>query len=138
MNTIRIPEPLRGELETLARDGYPYEACGVLVGAAAAREVRVQRVVPARNLNEERARDRYLMDPEAVMQADQAAREAGLDIVGFWHTHPDHPALPSETDRKAAWEGYSYVIVSVSGGKVEDLRSWRLNGAGFVEERVSE
>ena len=137
MNTINLPAPLRHELETIAVNGYPYETCGVLVGACTDGEVRVKRVFQARNLNTERARDRYVLDPDDLMTADEAAREDGLDIVGFWHTHPDHPALPSETDREAAWDGYSYVILSVSGGRVEDLRSWRLNGAGFVEEQVA-
>ena len=77
-----------------------------------------------------------MLDPDDLISADLAAREAGLEVVGFWHTHPDHPAHPSETDREAAWDGYSYVILSVSGKRVEDLRSWRLNGEGFVEERV--
>ena len=137
MNTINLPAPLRDELETIAVNGYPYETCGVLVGASTDGQVRVERVFQARNLNTERARDRYVLDPDDLMTADKAAREAGLDIVGFWHTHPDHPALPSETDREAAWDGYSYVILSVSGARVEDLRSWRLNGAGFVEEQVA-
>ena len=137
MNTINLPAPLRDELEKIAVNGYPNETCGVLVGASTDGRVRVERVFQARNLNTERARDRYVLDPDDLMTADEAAREAGLDIVGFWHTHPDHPALPSETDREAAWDGYSYVILSVSGARVEDLRSWRLNGAGFVEEQVA-
>lgn len=137
MNRISLPAPLRDELATIAVDGYPYETCGVLVGACAADEVRVEKVFQARNLNTERARDRYVLDPDDLMSADLAAREAGLEIVGFWHTHPDHPALPSETDREAAWDGYSYVILSVSGARVEDLRSWRLNGEGFAEEQVA-
>ncbi|MDE0128316.1 MAG: M67 family metallopeptidase [Gammaproteobacteria bacterium] len=121
----------------MAVDGYPYETCGVLVGACADDGVRVEKVFQARNLNTERARDRYVLDPDDLMSADLAAREAGLEIVGFWHTHPDHPARPSETDREAAWDGYSYIILSVSGSRVEDLRSWRLNGEGFVEEQVA-
>ena len=137
MNRISLPRPLRDELAAIAVNGYPKETCGVLVGALAGDEVRVEQVFEARNLNTERARDRYLMDPDGLMAADMAAREAGLEIVGFWHTHPDHPARPSETDREAAWDGYSYVILSVSGARVEDLRSWRLNGAGFVEEQVA-
>ncbi len=138
MNTLRLPDLLRFKLETMARKGYPNESCGVLVGACGNGEVRVEQVLQARNLNTERARDRYRMDPGAILSADQSAREAGLEIVGFWHTHPDHPAHPSETDRKGAWKGYSYVIISVSAKRIEDLRSWRLNGAGFVEEKVSE
>lgn len=137
MNSIRLPGPLRKELAAMAVDGYPCEACGVLVGGQANGEVRVEQVFQARNLNTERAHDRYVLDPDDLMSADLAAREANLEIVGFWHTHPDHPARPSETDREAAWEGYSYVILSVSRAGVEDLRSWRLNGAGFAEEEVA-
>ncbi|MCY3604542.1 MAG: M67 family metallopeptidase [Gammaproteobacteria bacterium] len=136
MNRISLPAPLREELATIAVDGYPYETCGVLVGARAGGKVRIEKVSQARNLNTERAHDRYVLDPDDLISADLAAREAGLEVVGFWHTHPDHPAHPSETDREAAWDGYSYVILSVSGKRVEDLRSWRLNGEGFVEERV--
>ncbi len=138
MNTLHLPDLLRLKLETMARNGYPNESCGVLVGACGNGEVRVERVFQARNLNTERARDRYRMDPGGILSADQSAREAGLEIVGFWHTHPDHPAHPSETDRKAAWKGYSYVIVSVSAERIEDLRSWRLNSEDFAEEEVSE
>ncbi|MDE0414682.1 MAG: M67 family metallopeptidase [Gammaproteobacteria bacterium] len=137
MNRISLPAPMREELAAIAVDGYPYETCGVLVGACADDGVRVEKVFQARNLNTERARDRYVLDPDDLMSADLAAREAGLEIVGFWHTHPDHPARPSETDREAAWDGYSYIILSVSGSRVEDLRSWRLNGEGFVEEQVA-
>ncbi len=137
MNRISLPAPMREELAAIAVDGYPYETCGVLVGACADDGVRVEKVFQARNLNTERARDRYVLDPDDLMSADLAAREAGLEIIGFWHTHPDHPARPSETDREAAWDGYSYIILSVSGSRVEDLRSWRLNGEGFVEEQVA-
>lgn len=137
MNSITLPGPLRKELAAMALKGYPYETCGVLVGGQANGEARVEQVFEARNLNTERARDRYVLDPDDLMSADLAARQAGLDIVGFWHTHPDHPARPSETDRECAWDGYSYVILSVSRARVEDLRSWRLNGEGFVEEKVA-
>ena len=137
MKRISLPGPLRERLATIAVNGYPHETCGVLVGACADGEVRVDEVFEARNLNTERVHDRYLLDPDDLMSADTAAREAGLEIVGFWHTHPDHPARPSDTDREAAWDSYSYLILSISRTGVEDLRSWRLNGEGFVEEQVA-
>lgn len=137
MNSITLPGPLRKELAAMALKGYPCETCGILVGGQVNGEVRVEQVFEARNLNTERAHDRYVLNPDDLMSADLAARKAGLDIVGFWHTHPDHPARPSETDREAAWDGYSYVILSVSRTRVEELRSWRLNGEGFVEEKVA-
>jgi proteasome lid subunit RPN8/RPN11 len=60
-----------------------------------------------------------------------------LEIIGIWHSHPDHPARPSETDRAAAWEGWSYLIASVTKHGVADLRSWRLQGKDFVEENIT-
>ena len=68
---------------------------------------------------------------------EEDARTRGLDVLGVWHTHPDHPAHPSETDRAAAWEGWSYVIASVERGEVADVRSWRLDGDSFVEEEIA-
>jgi proteasome lid subunit RPN8/RPN11 len=59
-----------------------------------------------------------------------------MEVVGIWHSHPDHPAQPSETDRQAAWEGWSYMILSVTGEGVSDVRSWRLDGDAFIEEVV--
>ena len=88
------------------------------------------------NLNTERAHDRFELDPRDYMRADKQARAAGLDIIGIYHSHPDHPAQPSETDRAAAWEGYSYVIVAVNGGKAGDFHSFELQGEQFKQEEV--
>ena len=92
--------------------------------------------VQAPNLNHERPGDRYELDPKAMLTADRDARQKGLEIVGVWHSHPDHPARPSETDRTAAWEGWSYVILSVSRDGVRDVRSWRMKGEQFEEEEI--
>lgn len=129
-------ETLREKLEELASAGYPYESCGLLLGESADGECQVERVTRARNLNTERPAERYELDPDDFAAADREARAAGLDIVGIWHTHPDHPARPSETDRAAAWSGWAYVIISVSRDGVQDLRSWRLNGEDFEEESI--
>lgn len=135
---IHIPPDVRAHLEKWVRSGYPQETCGLLLGhhGQADERVNVMEVAQARNLNRERARDRYELDPVDWIRADAAARERGLEIVGIWHSHPDHPALPSETDRSAAWEGWSYVIVSVTGEGVADIRSWRLNSSEFHEEAI--
>ena len=136
MSVVRLTTEVREALETLLRAGYPSETCGVMVGHSADSRTEVQRIVQARNLNVERAADRYELDPEDFMAADHAAREEGMEIVGIWHSHPDHPARPSETDRVAAWEGWSYVIASVTRDGIADVRSWRLNGENFVEETI--
>lgn len=131
-----LPRALRSELEAHARDAYPHEACGVLIGTPGALRAEVRRVTRARNLNVARARDRYELDPLDLLAAEDAARAAGLEVLGIWHTHPDHPARPSETDRAAAWEGWSYVILAVDQGGAGDARSFRLSGERFHEEEL--
>jgi proteasome lid subunit RPN8/RPN11 len=127
---------VRTELESRAQAGYPDETCGLLLGNDSGSDCQVVRQRPARNLNRERARDRFELDPADYVAAEAAATAAGLAIVGIWHSHPDHPAQPSATDLAMAWPGWSYVIVSVGADGVVDLRSWRLAGETFVEEEV--
>jgi proteasome lid subunit RPN8/RPN11 len=100
------------------------------------REVKTAR--RARNLNTERPRDRYSMDPRDVNAADTVARAQGLEIVGFYHSHPDHPARASATDleNSSPWGGYSYPIVSVVAGDPAELRSWARHDDHWIEERL--
>lgn len=79
------------------------------------------------------AHDRYWIDPADLLRIQKEARDQELEIIGIFHSHPDHPAVPSECDRRLAWPVYSYVIASVRGGQVADLQSWRLNDAQQVE-----
>lgn len=136
MTALKFSDDLRSELEGLAREGYPREVCGLLLGRHDNGSVRVARVTHARNLNTERAHDRFELDPLHLVEMDEVARKQGIEIVGVWHTHPDHPARPSETDLAFAWKGWSYLIASVGGEGVKELRSWRLDGDGFVEEEI--
>ncbi|MEN8168316.1 MAG: M67 family metallopeptidase [Pseudomonadota bacterium] len=123
-------------LKAMVCTGYPEETCGLLVGRQSSLRVQVWDLVQARNLNRERARDRYELDPRDFVATDAMARRQAMDIVGIWHSHPDHPARPSVTDQAAAWEGWSYVIASVSRKDIEDLRSWHLFEDGFTEEVI--
>jgi len=125
-------------LRAWAQEAYPYERCGLLIGHAEHDVVHVDEVIAARNLNTLRAHDRYELDPEDLLRADVQAHERHLDVVGVWHTHPDHPARPSATDREQAWDGWSYLILSVTPAGVQTMRSWRLDGSDFVEEVVEE
>ena len=127
---LRLPAALRRQLETVVDASYPFEACGVMIGRPPAD------VFMARNLNTERARDRFLLDPQDHLAADRAARRRGLEVVGFWHSHPDRPARPSTTDLEAAWEDHSYLIVSTAAVGANDLRSWRLHDGRFQEEKI--
>ena len=128
---LGLPAALRHELWQLVEASYPFEACGLLLGRVGDTRIDTVRIYPARNLNRDRPEDRYLLDPRGFLAADQAARAHGLEIVGIWHSHPNSPARPSSTDLDAAWEGYSYLIISTTGSGAEGavaFRSWRLVG----------
>jgi len=138
VNTLRLPTDLRRTLETWAHEGYPNERCGLLLGHVTDLVSEVREVVLARNVNVSRVRDRFELDPEDFIKADARARAEGMEIVGVWHTHPDHPARPSQIDRESAWSGWSYVILSVGSGGVNGVRAWRLDGTEFVEEDLQQ
>ena len=133
---LLLPPGVRRWLARWARAAYPDEACGCLLGLRSAGRVEVRHARLGTNTNTERARDRYELDPRDLLRADDEARALGLDVVGIWHSHPDHPAVPSETDRTGAWEGWSYVIVAVGSGGVSGIRAWRLSGDAFLEEEI--
>jgi proteasome lid subunit RPN8/RPN11 len=145
---LRLPAALAGELAAAVETGYPVEVCGLLLGAVDGASTEVAAIRGAGNLARERARDRYELDPSDLLAAELEARRRGLDVVGVWHSHPDHPAVPSAPDLAAAWEGWSYVIVPVAAGRAGAPRSWRLeknsggasgrstDGSRFVEEAV--
>lgn len=133
---LELNATLQERLQSWAREGYPQERCGLLIGHAQGGVVHVEEVMRSRNANTERAHDRYELDPEDFLNVDAHARARQLEIVGIWHTHPDHPARPSATDREQAWDGWSYLILSVNGADVQDMRSWRLDGPDFIEEAL--
>jgi proteasome lid subunit RPN8/RPN11 len=116
-------------LQTLGRHAsmsYPEECCGVLIGRSSEDATVVERVLSVGNERQDSRHNRFLISPETVLAAHKEARALGLDVVGYYHSHPDHPARPSEFDREHAWPGMSYLIVSVENRKVVDARSWRL------------
>ena len=119
---------------------YPNEGCGIFLGAAGD-EAQVLEVRLATNLRQDRARDRYIMDPRDIMLAEREAETGGMEVLGFWHTHPDHPARPSQYDADHAWPEYVYVIMSIDGGKLADVTAWVLESESppqFREERLSD
>jgi len=135
---LRLDDAMNAEINSRARAAYPHEACGLLIGREAGGRTLVERVTSCRNLAVDRLADRYVLDPDDFHAADEAARREGLDIVGIWHTHPDHPARPSETDLEAAWPEYSYLIVSVTSGGVAERRAWLLEDERFIEQEIEE
>ncbi len=138
MATVRLSRGIGERIGAAALSGYPHESCGLLIGRQSDTMVEVLEVREAANVNQERPGDRYELDPRAMLTADRDARAQGLEVVGVWHSHPDHPAEPSETDRAGAWEGWSYIIVSIAHDAVRAMRSWRLNGERFYEENIEQ
>jgi proteasome lid subunit RPN8/RPN11 len=130
-------------LQTIARHAgvsYPEECCGFLIGRASGEDVFAERILSVGNERADSRHNRYVITPETVLAAQKEARARGLDIVGYYHSHPDHPAIPSEFDREHAWPGVSYLIVSVEKGQVTAARSWRLidDRSRFEEEAIDQ
>jgi len=117
---------------------YPEEGCGVMLGRDASEGREVVRILALENAREDSRGNRYVIAPEDVLAAEREARAAGLDVVGFYHSHPDHPARPSAFDLEHAWPYYSYVIVSVERGRAADVQGWRLaeDRSAFVRETI--
>lgn len=107
--------------------GYPNEACGALIGRVDDAVYRVTEFRPMRNAITDRPWDRYALDPLEQLQVQKHAEASGLEIIGFAHSHPDHPPVPSRFDADHAWTFYSYVVASVQKGRLDRARSWRLN-----------
>ncbi len=116
------------------RQAYPHECCGALLG----RDGVVTEAWALPNTTEDGPRHRFLVRPADYRAAEERAGRHGLDLLGFYHSHPDQPARPSRYDLDHAWPVFSYVILSVAGGEPADVTSWRLSEdrATFEEERL--
>jgi proteasome lid subunit RPN8/RPN11 len=131
------------DYETLRAHGeetYPNECCGVLLGKNVAGEGnRVQQIVRAGNTRTDSAHNRYHIAPQELVKIQRQARGLGLDIVGFYHSHPDHPAQWSKTDfAEAHWLGCSYIITSVEKGKAVVTNSFLLSGTGEEDKNFED
>jgi proteasome lid subunit RPN8/RPN11 len=138
---LRIRRPLVERMLAHARSGYPFEACGVFLGRpAAGGPAVVEDVVPVVNRETEKPRVRYAIAPEDLIRVDREARGRELEIIGFFHSHPDHPARPSETDRQRAADtisdGVIHVVVGVEKGERALPTAWvfRDRAQAFEEE----
>jgi proteasome lid subunit RPN8/RPN11 len=126
---LQIAQSAFDRLRAHGESAYPEESCGVLLGTVSGGERIVLEAVPLANIAETR-RNRYRIAPVELIRAEKAARQAGREILGFYHSHPDHPAEPSATDlAEAHWLGYSYVITAVLSGGAMVTQSFRLCGS---------
>jgi len=136
--TLFLSVASRKRLESWTAGGYPDETCGLLVGRHKDGETWIVRVESTENIRIDRSQDRFEVAPQDFLECDRRAMRDDLEVVGCWHSHPDHPATPSESDRASAWPDWSYLIVSVHGGRTAEMRSWRLKGERFEEEIISQ
>lgn len=136
---LKLTAELLNAIERHAEAAYPHEGCGILLGRVEGDTRTVTDILPVENQREEAARrDRYLIPPEVVADGEEIAEQKGLEVIGFFHSHPDHPARPSAFDHEHAWPWYSYVITSVERGRASGSRAWRLldDRSQFVEEEM--
>ena len=141
------------DLDLIRREGeahFPDECCGFLFGISPPTSVggqggsedrtrEINEVIPIHNEQGTNRARRFLISPEEFRKAEAHARETNQELLGFYHTHPDHPAIPSEYDREHALPFYSYVILSVRNGRAAELRSWTLgvDRTAYTEENVT-
>ncbi len=124
--TLAISNELAEKIRAHGAETYPHECCGALLGKdSEPREILG--LFPLINRRDDSPRNRFSVSTADVVEAEKVARQQGLDVVGWYHSHPDHPARPSQYDRDHAWPWYSYIIVSVAESKPQDMTSWRLN-----------
>jgi proteasome lid subunit RPN8/RPN11 len=126
--SLKLPAALLHQIETHGEGAYPLEGAGLMLGDLDGDDRSVSRILPLTNSFEEsKQARRYLIDPQAMMDAEDKADRLGLAIVGVFHSHPDHPAQPSEFDRQWALPWFDYLIVSVRSGAAGGSRVWRLS-----------
>lgn len=135
---LSIGSELAEKIRQHGVETYPHECCGALLGRDAAlpsgsdpdalipsREILA--LFPLVNRRDDSPRNRFSVTAEDVLAAEKEARHKNIDVVGWYHSHPDHPARPSQYDRDHAWPWYSYIIVSVHSATPREMTSWRLN-----------
>jgi len=134
---LKIPESAYACLRQHGEETYPYECCGVLLGRFEDDGTKtVMRVARCGNTREDSPQNRYNIDPKELIRIQREGRERGEDIVGFYHSHPDHPAQWSPTDlAEAHWIGCSYVITSVERGKAEVTNAFELTGSDEADKK---
>jgi proteasome lid subunit RPN8/RPN11 len=122
MSELRLPAAVVREIRRHGEETYPHECCGALVG----RDAMATAAVPLPNTTEEGPRRRFLVRPADYRLAERRAAELGGELLGFYHSHPDHPARPSQYDLDHAWPTFAYVIVSVAAGVSREATVWFL------------
>lgn len=138
---VKFTKVIFDKMVAHGKSDYPNECCGALIGKHDF-GVNGTRVVmearPMKNMNEDRAHDRFMLDGKEQIALEKELRGTGSDVIGYYHSHPDHPSAPSETDREFAQEDTSYIIISIHKGEFDKITSWVFDDfkAPFSEEEV--
>jgi proteasome lid subunit RPN8/RPN11 len=141
--SLNITRELYNALRAHGEETYPHECCGIILGKADGDNITVTELIRAGNTRTDSAHNRYNIAPQELIAAQRTGRQRGLDIVGFYHSHPDHPAMWSPTDfAEAHWFGCAYVITAVARGHAEITNSFLLTGTSeddkaFVPQQIS-
>jgi proteasome lid subunit RPN8/RPN11 len=138
---LNITKSLQDEIKSEGKKVYPNECCGVLLGVLGETgEKSVTQILPISNeFSQGEQYHRFLITPENMLDAEKKARALKLDVLGFYHSHPDHPAKPSDYDREHALPFYSYIITALEKGEARDFTSWILKDdrSAFIAEDVT-
>jgi proteasome lid subunit RPN8/RPN11 len=132
---LELPDTVSSAIRDHGARAYPDECCGALLGDESGQVVEALELSNTTSLERRR---RFLIGPDEYRTAEARANEIGQTLIGFYHSHPNHPAIPSAFDLEHAWPNMRYLIVSVRGGRPEEARTWRLRAdrTGFDEEIV--
>jgi proteasome lid subunit RPN8/RPN11 len=136
MSELHLPKAVFDSIRGHGEETYPHECCGVLLGHSSLEGWRVDSAIRAGNTRTDSAHNRYQIAPIELVKIQREAHRQGLDIAGFYHSHPDHPAQWSATDfAEAHWIGCSYVITEVADGKARVTNSFHLAGGTEEDKR---
>jgi len=138
---IKCTKEIEKSIREFGEQEYPNECCGLLFGKINSdKSKEITEILPISNAqNEENRYNRFLITPKDMIKGELYARKHNVDIIGFYHSHPDHPAKPSQFDLDHAWPVYSYIITSVINGKADVMTSWLLSSdrAKFENEEIN-
>jgi proteasome lid subunit RPN8/RPN11 len=123
---LKLSTAFAAKIQAHGMETYPHECCGAILGREENGSRETHALLPLANRRDDSPRNRFEITAEDVQLAEKTAREKKLELIGWYHSHPDAPARPSDFDREHAWPWYSYIIVSVQKGFPKDMNSWRL------------
>lgn len=134
---IHLPEPLKNRIIQHAEQTYPEECCGFIFGLEQSGERSASEVMPGENRQTENRERRFMIAPREYLKAERYGEENDLQLIGIYHSHPDHPAQPSQHDQQQAMPWFSYVIVSIEDGSYKEMTSWWLDDdRNFFQEEI--